>query len=47
VLGHGGPLDAVGIDGPYAVFAPTGEVIAIVSERAGRARADVVLTPAG
>jgi tRNA pseudouridine55 synthase len=47
VLGHGGPLDAVGIAGPYAVFAPTGEVVAIVSERDGRASAEVVLTPAG
>jgi len=47
VLGHGGPLGAVGIDGPYAVFDPTGEVLAIVAERDGRARAQVVLAPAG
>jgi tRNA pseudouridine55 synthase len=47
VLGHGGPLTAVGIDGPYAVFAPGGGVIAVVSERDGRAKAEVVLTPAG
>jgi tRNA pseudouridine55 synthase len=47
VLGHGGPLPGIGVAGPYAVFAPTGEVIAIVSERDGRARAEVVLTPAG
>jgi tRNA pseudouridine55 synthase len=47
VLGHGGPLAAIGLDGPYAVFGPDGEVIAVVSERGGRARAEIVLTPAG
>lgn len=47
ILGHGGPLAAQGIDGPYAVFAPDGEVLAIVAERDGRARAQVVLAPAG
>jgi tRNA pseudouridine55 synthase len=46
VLRHGGPLAAVGIDGPYAVFDPAGEVLAIVSEREGRARAEIVLSPA-
>ncbi|MEV0899061.1 tRNA pseudouridine(55) synthase TruB [Actinoplanes sp. NPDC049802] len=46
VLRHGGPLAAAGIDGPYAVFDPAGEVLAIVSERAGRARAEIVLAPA-
>jgi tRNA pseudouridine55 synthase len=46
VLGHGGPLAAVGIDGPYAVFGPDGAVIAVVSERGGRAKAEVVLSPA-
>lgn len=45
-LSHGGPLAPVGIDGPYAVFGPTGEVLAIVSERGGRARAEIVLAPA-
>jgi tRNA pseudouridine55 synthase len=47
VLGHGGPLAARGIEGPYAVFGPSGEVIAVVAERDGRARAEVVLVPAG
>lgn len=47
VLGHGGSLEAVGIGGPYAVFGPDGEVIAIVAERDGRARPEVVLQPAG
>ena len=46
MLSHGGPVDAVGIDGPYAVFDGAGEVLAIVTERGGRARADVVLAPA-
>ncbi|GAA4948311.1 tRNA pseudouridine(55) synthase TruB [Actinoplanes utahensis] len=46
ILRHGGPLAPAGIDGPYAVFDPSGEVLAIVSERAGRARAEIVLSPA-
>jgi len=46
VLSHGGPLMPVGIDGPYAVFGPDGDVLAIVSEREGRARAEIVLAPA-
>ncbi|MFJ6197187.1 tRNA pseudouridine(55) synthase TruB [Micromonospora sp. NPDC092111] len=46
VLSHGGPLDPAGIAGPYAVFGPDGGLIAIVSERDGRARAEIVLAPA-
>ncbi|MEO3780772.1 tRNA pseudouridine(55) synthase TruB [Micromonospora sp. B11E3] len=46
VLAHGGPLDPAGIAGPYAVFGPGGGLIAIVSERAGPARAEIVLAPA-
>lgn len=46
VLAHGGPLPAIGIEGPYAVFGPAGDVIAVVAERGGRARAEVVLAPA-
>ncbi|MEW2380766.1 tRNA pseudouridine(55) synthase TruB [Micromonospora sp. NPDC047707] len=46
VLSHGGPLQPVGITGPYAVFGPAGGLIAIVSERDGRARAEIVLAPA-
>jgi tRNA pseudouridine55 synthase len=42
-LRHGGPLSTVGIAGPYAVFDPAGDVLAVVSERDGRARPDVVL----
>ncbi|RZU74048.1 tRNA pseudouridine synthase B [Micromonospora kangleipakensis] len=45
ILSHGGPLDPAGITGPYAVFGPDG-LIAIVSERDGRARAEIVLAPA-
>jgi tRNA pseudouridine55 synthase len=47
VLSHGGPLPAEGRDGPYAVFGPDGTVVAVVAERDGLARADVVLSPAG
>jgi tRNA pseudouridine55 synthase len=47
VLSHGGRLPAVGLAGPYAVFAPDGEVVAIVTEREGEARPEVVLAPAG
>jgi tRNA pseudouridine55 synthase len=46
VLSHGGTLSTVGLPSPYAVFSGSGHVIAIVSERGGRARADVVLAPA-
>jgi tRNA pseudouridine55 synthase len=45
VLSHGGPLPPVGIAGPYAVFDQAGTVVAIVRERDGRARAEVVLAP--
>jgi tRNA pseudouridine55 synthase len=46
VLSHGGPLPAAGIDGPYAVFDESGEVLAVVSERDGKAKAEIVLKPA-
>jgi tRNA pseudouridine55 synthase len=46
VLSHGGRLPPVGRPGPYAVFAPTGQVVAIVTERDGQTRPEVVLTPA-
>jgi tRNA pseudouridine55 synthase len=44
VLSHGGPLAPAGISGPYAVFAPDGSLLAIVSEREARARPEVVFT---
>ncbi|MCA2215227.1 tRNA pseudouridine(55) synthase TruB [Jidongwangia harbinensis] len=46
VLRHGGPLDPAGITGPYAVFDAAGDVLAVVTERDGRARPDIVLAPA-
>ncbi|HEY8533166.1 MAG TPA: tRNA pseudouridine(55) synthase TruB [Micromonospora sp.] len=46
VLSHGGQLAPVGIEGPYAVFDPAGRLIAVVRERAGRARAEVVFASA-
>lgn len=46
-LSHGTPLPAAGLPGPYAVFGPDGRVIAVVAERDGLARAEVVLAPAG
>jgi tRNA pseudouridine55 synthase len=45
VLGHGGRLVAAGIAGTYGVFGPDGEVIALVAEKAGAARPEVVLNP--
>jgi len=46
VLSHGGPLPAQGRAGPYAVFGPDGRLLAVVSEREDKARAEVVLAPA-
>jgi tRNA pseudouridine55 synthase len=45
VLSHGGSLATIGIAEPYAVFAPDGTVLAIVQERDGRARPEIVLVP--
>ncbi len=45
VLGHGGRLASVGIAGTYGVFGPDGGVIALVAERGGAARPEVVLNP--
>lgn len=42
VLSHGGPIAAAGITGPYAVFAPNGALLAVVSERGGCARPEAV-----
>lgn len=47
VIAHGGSLPGLGRPGPHAVFGPDGEVIAIVADRDGRARPDVVFSPAG
>jgi tRNA pseudouridine55 synthase len=45
ILGHGGRLPTIGISGPYGVFGPDGRVIALVVERDGAARPEVVLRP--
>ncbi|WP_033344708.1 tRNA pseudouridine(55) synthase TruB [Catenuloplanes japonicus] len=45
-LSHGGPLERAGIDGPYAVISAEGALLAIVSERDGKARPEIVLAPA-
>jgi tRNA pseudouridine55 synthase len=47
VLAHGGTLPASNHPGPQAVFGPGGTVIAIVADRDGRARPEVVFAPAG
>ena len=46
MLSHGGTLEPVGIVGPYAVFDAAGDLLAIVRERDGRARAEIVLAAA-
>ena len=43
MLSHGGRLAPIGIVGPYAVFDPAGDVVAVVSERGGKALPEVVL----
>jgi tRNA pseudouridine55 synthase len=45
-LSHGGRLPEAGVAGPYAAFAPSGQVVAILTERDGTARPEVVLAPA-
>src|SRR6185312_12616923 len=45
-LSHGRPLPPAELPGTYGVFGPDGAVIALVSEREGRARPVVVLAPA-
>lgn len=44
-LSHGGSLAPIGVAEPYAVFAPDGTVLAIVREKDGRARPEIVLVP--
>jgi tRNA pseudouridine55 synthase len=43
ILSHGGPLAAVGIPGSYGVLGPDGSPLAVVSERGGRAKPEIVL----
>jgi tRNA pseudouridine55 synthase len=46
-LSHGGRLAAGGIAGPYGVFGPDGEVVALLEDRGDEARPLVVFAPAG
>lgn len=46
VLSHGGPVAPIGLAGPYAVLTAEGDLLAVVRERDGRARAEIVLAPA-
>jgi tRNA pseudouridine55 synthase len=47
VVGHGGPLPPTGRPGPYAAFDPDGDVVAVMIERDGKARPDVVFKAVG
>ncbi|MBV1848580.1 tRNA pseudouridine(55) synthase TruB [Catellatospora tritici] len=42
-VSHGGPLPATGQTGPYGVVGPDGAALAVMSERDGKARAEIVL----
>jgi tRNA pseudouridine55 synthase len=44
-LSHGASLNAAGVAGPVAALAPDGTLIALVEERAGRARPLAVFVP--
>ncbi|HEY6597395.1 MAG TPA: tRNA pseudouridine(55) synthase TruB [Asanoa sp.] len=46
ILSHGGPLDPTGTDGAVAVFAASGALLAVVSDRDGRAKPEIVVAPA-
>jgi tRNA pseudouridine55 synthase len=47
VVRHGGPLPAVGLGpGPVGVFGPDGDLLALVEEKAGRAKPVAVFAPA-
>ncbi|WP_066071294.1 tRNA pseudouridine(55) synthase TruB [Frankia sp. EI5c] len=45
-VAHGRWLPALGQAGPYGVFGPAGEVLALFEEQGGRARPTVVFAPA-
>lgn len=46
VLSHGGPLAPAGIEGSYGAFGPDGDLLAVLRERAGKARPEVVFAAA-
>ena len=43
-LAYGGFLERTGVEGPYAVYSPSGAVVAVVREERGKARPEIVLT---
>jgi tRNA pseudouridine55 synthase len=45
-ISHGRPLPAAGLAGTYAVFAPDGRALALMTDRGSQARPLVVLAPA-
>ena len=47
IVSHGGPLSPAGITGPYGVTGPDGTALAIMSDRDGKARAEVVFAVEG
>ncbi|WP_051105150.1 tRNA pseudouridine(55) synthase TruB [Catelliglobosispora koreensis] len=46
-VSHGGPLSPAGIMGPYGVTGPDGTALAIMSDRDGKARSEVVFAVEG
>ena len=42
-VAHGGPLPTAGRPGPYGVIGPDGTALAVMSDREGRARPEIVL----
>ncbi len=43
VASHGSVLGPAGIEGPYAVFAPTGTLVGVYRDHGGQARPEVIL----
>jgi len=43
VASHGSVLGPAGIEGPYAVFAPTGTLVGVYCDHGGQARPEVIL----
>lgn len=43
IVSHGGPLPPIGQEGPYGVLGPDGAALAVMSERDGKARPEIVL----
>jgi tRNA pseudouridine55 synthase len=47
IVSHGGPLPLAGLTGPYGVTGPDGNALAIMSDRDGKSRAEVVFAVEG